>query len=191
MKKVFVSFEEAKEYAQSLGLSSSIEWIAECKIDKPNDIPANPRTVYPDEWEGWGDFLGTGNTRGKNFLPFEEARKRVRSLGLVGYAGWVEYSKNKRPSNIPGNPFLTYKNKGWNGFSDWLGTFLSYEEAKDCVKDLGLKSLSQLINYKKINGLEKMPSQPSMYYKNKGWKGHDDFYGRKKKVLNYVENCLQ
>ena len=54
------------------------------------------------------------------------------------------WSRTERPPDIPGNPWKTYKNAGWNGLADWLGKkkgsqFLPYEEAKKVVNALGLK----------------------------------------------------
>jgi hypothetical protein len=35
---------------------------------------------------------------------------------------WTEYSKSgERPIDIPSNPQNTYKNKGWQGWADFLG----------------------------------------------------------------------
>ena len=43
------------------------------------------------------------------------------------------------------NPYLTYKNKGWVGYGDWLGTgrsegsWKTYKEAREYVHSLKLK----------------------------------------------------
>ncbi|MGI8851880.1 MAG: hypothetical protein ACR2GC_01010 [Methyloceanibacter sp.] len=42
-------------------------------------MPSNPQIAYRSEWKGWGDWLGTGNTK-NSFLPFAEARSIVRGL---------------------------------------------------------------------------------------------------------------
>ena len=82
-----------------------------------------------------------------NWLPFEEARAYVHSLGLISQDQWGSWSKSgNRPPNIPGNPDTAYKNHGWINFGDWLGTgrlgtinrtFRSFEEARDYVRSLG------------------------------------------------------
>ena len=69
--------------------------------------------------------MGTGYIADqyKVYRPFEEARKFARSLKLKGSAGWREFNKSgKRPSDIPANPNNTYKDLGWAGFTDFLGT---------------------------------------------------------------------
>ena len=58
-----------------------------------------------------------------SFLEFNLAREYVRSLGIPSVGKWVEYYKSGlRPSYIPSNPNLVYKNKGWISYMDWLGT---------------------------------------------------------------------
>jgi len=55
-------FGEAREYTRSLGLRTQREWKSWAKgEDCPNDIPFSVESVYSDDWEGWGDFLGTTN----------------------------------------------------------------------------------------------------------------------------------
>src|SRR6187200_1322626 len=57
-KREFRPFEEAREFAHSLGLKSSSEWERYCQSGKrPNDIPSNPSQVYREEWKGEPDWL--------------------------------------------------------------------------------------------------------------------------------------
>ena len=47
----------------------------------------------------------------------------------------------ERPPEIPSNPWVTYKDSGWNGFADWVGKnkrprIFIYEEAKKVVNAL-------------------------------------------------------
>ena len=92
-------------------------------------------------------------------------------------------------SKIPSNPNTTYSNKGWKGWSDFLGKkiistqdkkFKSYNEAKRYVKKLGIKSSTMWRNYIKYNEIEEdMPRMPDWTYKAKGyWKGWKDFLGK-------------
>ena len=84
-------FEEAREFVRSLRLRSSTEWFQYCQGLMPNmgmppsDMPTNPQMVYrTDGWLGYGDWLGTGfiATGSRQYLPFDEARKFVRTLEL-------------------------------------------------------------------------------------------------------------
>lgn len=66
-------FEEARNFARSLGLKSWNEWNAWCKSDnRPQDIPTGPNVIYRQEWKGWGDWLGTGNIApaDREYWPF-------------------------------------------------------------------------------------------------------------------------
>lgn len=120
------SFEEARAFVRSLGLSSTAEWEAYCRSGKrPPDIPSAPRNVYQSEWINWGDFLGTGNVQPAlqkfNFKPFLEAREFVRSLGFSGEAQWREYCQaGLRPADIPVAPERFYKDE-WRTWGDYLG----------------------------------------------------------------------
>jgi hypothetical protein len=73
-------FEEAREFVRGLGLKRKSEWVEWIKSDqKPDDIPASPGTVYKAQWQGWGDWLGTGNVAAQTrvYRPFEEALHRT------------------------------------------------------------------------------------------------------------------
>ena len=73
------SFEEAREYARKLELGSIKEWRVYSPSGKrPNDIPANPDTIYANSgWNGWSDFLGTG--RRLDGRAGNSSKKRARS----------------------------------------------------------------------------------------------------------------
>jgi superfamily II DNA or RNA helicase len=57
--KIYRPFDDAREFARSLGLKSESEWTIYCKSgNKPLDIPNNPDHVYDEEWTWWQDWLG-------------------------------------------------------------------------------------------------------------------------------------
>ena len=62
MKKQFRSFEDAREFAQSLGLKGVKKWREYCiSGNKPSDISSSPHMIYKNKgWTTWGDFLGSG-----------------------------------------------------------------------------------------------------------------------------------
>ena len=119
----FKPFEEARDYAISLGFKNQDEWKAFCATGElPLDIPVDPEGCYRNSgWKTWGDFLGTGTiaTHQREFLPYEEARALVHSEKFQKKAGFEEWKD--RPTNIPRLPSRTYKGKGWRGWGDWLG----------------------------------------------------------------------
>ena len=59
----------------------------------------------------------------EKFLPFEDAKKIVLELKLKSNSEWRIFCKNgQKPQNIPVNPDRTYKEKGWQNWTDWLGS---------------------------------------------------------------------
>jgi hypothetical protein len=133
----FLPFLKARKFARSLKLSSAKKWFAFCKGAmpskgrKPSDIPFDPQRIYKETgWINWGDWLGTGtvSTQTKIYMPFIAARKYVHRLKLSSAAEWLSYCKGKmpgklpKPENIPAYPGQTYKEDGWAGMRDWLGT---------------------------------------------------------------------
>jgi hypothetical protein len=58
----------------------------------------------------------------RKILPFLEARKLARSLGLKGLNAWEKYHKKYNPPTLPYRPSYTYRNDGWVNWMDWLGT---------------------------------------------------------------------
>lgn len=125
-QREFRKFDEAKTFVRNVGFASRIEWEKWLNSDeRPIDIPSNPSKAYKNEWNGWGDFLGTGvvaHTK-KQFKPFVEARIFARQLSLKSKNEWDEWTKQgTRPADIPTEPSRTYKNKGWLNWKDWLGT---------------------------------------------------------------------
>jgi hypothetical protein len=172
-------FEEAREFARSLGLNSQAEWKTYVKSgQKPDDIPAHPNEVYKDVgWNSWGDWLGTGRVHTHDYRPFREAREYVRSLGLKSGTEWRAYVKSgQKPDDIPANPWVAYKDAGWINLNDWLGagrrmgSWRPFEEAREFARSLGLKSLREWQAYA-VSGQkpDDIPSHPSITYKDAGW----------------------
>jgi len=122
----FRSFKNARDYVHSLQLKNEREWILFCKSNKkPKDIPSVPRKHYAKEWRGLGDWLGTYTIapQNKKFRSFKQARIFARKLKLKNHLQWIQYYKTHNfPTDIPTTPNRTYENKGWVGWSNWLGT---------------------------------------------------------------------
>jgi hypothetical protein len=204
-KKEHRSFEEARRFVHGLGIKTREDWKYYCKSGKkPLDIPANPNRTYEKDWNGWGDWLGTGTIASfdKKFRPFEDARQFSHKLGLISQAEWGKYCKSgKKPDDIPSNPNLSYE-KEWKGFGDWLGTgsvaaqnrvYKSFDEAKKFVHSLGLKSVAEWDDYCKSGKKPSdIPTSPSRPYKEH-WKGWGDWLGYENPewVVRRVKELLQ
>jgi len=62
IKKKYRSYEDAREFAQGLNLTSVTQWHEFSKSGKkPEDIPSRPDVVYQrnQKWHTWSEFLGT------------------------------------------------------------------------------------------------------------------------------------
>ncbi len=185
------SYDEAKAFVHPLGIKNIKEWKKYCKSSKkPDDIPANPYNSYKNEPNfSFSDFLGTGVTPAfkRSFLPYDEAKTIVHQLGLRNMSEWAKYLRNKTLLNIPRQPDIYYKDKGWVDWTDWLGEscfknsnqrFVSYEKAKAFVHSLNLSSYSKWREYIKENELPlEIPKYPYNVYANNGWVSWGDFLG--------------
>jgi len=183
----YQSFKNARAFVHSLKLKSEPEWREWCRSGKrPLSIPSNPNITY-DDWAGWGDWLGTGARRG-NWRRFPEARAFARSLNLKSEAEWFAYAKtSEKPNDIPASPKAVYKDDGWAGMGDWLGTniiashlreFLPFKKARAFVRTLGLKSETEWRKYCR-SGKERndIPAAPDRTYAEAGWVGWGDWLG--------------
>lgn len=124
--RVYLPLNEAKKIILPLGLKTVADWQNYCRSgNKPENIPSNLYKVYKSKgWISMGDFLGTGkiSNQKKIFLSFKTSRKFVHKLKLKTSREWRRYSQSgNKPDNIPFNPHIFYKNKGWISIGDWLG----------------------------------------------------------------------
>jgi hypothetical protein len=134
----------------------------------------------------------------RDFRSYKLARAFVRSLKLKSCREWRQFykgqilEKGKLPSDIPANPREIYKNSGWIGFGDWLGTktiaprlrtFRSFKKAREFARALSLKSQREWYQFCRGELTHKetlppdIPTTPSRTYKTKGWKGYSDWLG--------------
>lgn len=148
-KLKYRSFQEARDFARGLKINNTTEWKLYCrnklaKYDKkPFDIPTSPSKIYASiGWKNIKDWLGTRSDI--KYLPFEEAREYVRSLGLKTSSEWQKYCVGKiknqelKPDNIPRNPSAVYK-KEFRNYKDWLNEgLMSFEKAREFVISLNI-----------------------------------------------------
>jgi hypothetical protein len=181
-----------------LGLKNRYEWVIYCSIDdlRPKDIPNKPDEIYK-AWSGWKNWLGSYEK--VPFLDFNEAREKVRAKNLRNTAEWKKWcdwsldSIGIKPPEIPASPHIYYKDTGWNGYNDWLGTenknlnreYRSFDSARKFARNLGLTSSENWLKYCKgdFNHLptkpEDIPTNVSRKYRDIGWNGMNDFLDAK------------
>tara|TARA_B110000114_G_scaffold123373_1_gene129243 strand:- start:220 stop:1344 length:1125 start_codon:yes stop_codon:yes gene_type:complete len=183
----WLSFFEAKKRVWELDLKSKLDWAKYIKSpNKLKKIPNSPRTVYKEEWKGWGDFLGTKTIAPQNklFLTYEKASELVIKLKIKTHGEWTLFKKSSKfqKYNLPKAPEIVYKDKGWKGYPSFFGKIkvekYSFEEAKEYISSKGIKTLKEWHDYSKTDRPEFIPSNPQRLYRDKGWKGWDDFLGK-------------
>ena len=195
----FLPFDGALAVARSLGLANIFEWQQWCKKGmRPLNVPTNPHKTYKNGgWQGWGHWLGTGNTKHHRataaaFLPFTEALAVAQSLNLANQKEWRVWCKEgMRPPNVPTCPDRTYKNGGWQGWGHWLGTgnqhtnqytkekeFLPFPEAVAVAQSLWLASAFECKQWRK-EGMRpaNVPACPRKVYNSRGWHGWGHWLG--------------
>src|SRR5690606_15274381 len=60
-KRIYRSYSAASAWAKKEGIRTSTQWKRYRQAGMlPADIPSNPEAAYSDEWQSWGEFLGTG-----------------------------------------------------------------------------------------------------------------------------------
>jgi len=173
-------FFEAREFVRSLSLKSQSDWLSYCKSGKkPKDIPYAPGRTYKKEWDGVGDWLGTGfiAAKNRNYRSFDECKKFVHTLNLKNNNEWrIFHKSNKKPKDIPSDPVEVYK-KEWTSWGDFLGTgrialaqiqYRSFSDAKKFIRSLGFRNKEEWINYVKSGKKPKdIPSAPWVVYSKK------------------------
>ena len=178
-------FAEVREFARGLKLTSFTAWRIWWAENRPEGIPSNPYKIYK-EWRSWGDFLGTGYMHEKEYLPFEEVRALARSLGLKNQKEWFFCWQASRPEGVPCGVEREYKDSGWKGWGDFLGTgnlspqgraFLTFAEARKFARSLKLKNFLEWNEWYKTNRPANIPSNPNVMYKDSGWAGYGDWLG--------------
>jgi hypothetical protein len=123
----------------------------------------------------------------KQFRSFKDARAFVRKLDLKNQKKWNEFRISKQmPDDLPSNPNYTYKNKGWAGYGDFLGTgniapkdmsFQSFTDVKNFVQKLRLNSRKEWNEYCKSGTKpDNIPQKVERTYK-KEWTSWGDFLG--------------
>ena len=118
---------------------------------------------------------------GAKLIPWKTARAAVQRLGFKEQDEWEEWVMDNKPGItsrhhwlMPDEPDVAYVE--WAGWDDWLGVPLGYNEAREVVKKLGVKSQEMWWAYSREHADEllslRVPSRPHLHYKG-DWKGYD------------------
>ena len=193
----YVNYQKASEFAQVNNIKSSTEWR---KFSLPPNVPISPDHIYKyTGWVNWGEFLGTGVIQSqqmwKYYAKYDEAIKILRTKypgKFQTVSDWTKNNKDIIPDRfkIPSSPNKIYKNRGWKGWSQFLGVkiattaerqFISLKETKELLRKKGIKDKAGYIklyhSFRKMinNQVHYIPSAPHLVWKD--WKGYRDLFG--------------
>lgn len=124
-KKKRMTYEQAKQYVQALGIKTQHEFFAWRKSgQRPDTIPPDPNRAYI-AFKSWGEFLGTGRiaNQNKTYRNYEDAKAFLKPLHITSLKNFRElYAMGIIPKDIPKNPYAYYsKHKYWISFADFFG----------------------------------------------------------------------
>lgn len=167
-------FDQSRQYARSLNLSSYTDWLmfimdARLSNNKPILLPERPDLYYKltNDWTSWGDFLNIPNSsitiiepnpQARYYLSYNDAKAFVRTLGLKHQYEWKLYTdcpKSKFYYNYAGDlcirkPITIPVNvqKHYSDSNEWVSwyDFLGTEEKKNYL----LSELSDIAKQNKI-----------------------------------------
>lgn len=178
----YLSYDKAKKW---IGLNlKSVDTSIKYKNLKnlPDFLPHRPERYFKNKgWISWGDYLSTNriaNQYKKNiFLSYEKCSEFAKNNNIKTIKEWKDFDL---PFNIPKDPRLSYKNKGWVDWGTFLGTnriqdnkkaekYLSYNNAKLWIlNNLSVKTQKIWKELVKMNKIpEIIPNHPEIYYSKK------------------------
>ena len=180
---VHYEFSVAKEKSLAMRCVSQADW--KRKTSSIDEFPSNPEKTYSEDgWNGWSDFLGTPiiATNVREYLTFEECRQFMVEKKIKTK---TQFDKQKAdfPINIPRAPQHKYSETGFKNWPHFLSQndtdFLNYNEAKTLIQPMCLKSANEYREkFSKRELPDRLPSNPSQKYKDKGWESWGEFLGK-------------
>jgi superfamily II DNA or RNA helicase len=177
-KKLYPTLKEAKKAVRRLNIHNEREYRKNRHLD--TRLPATPYRFYKDlGWKSFPDYCG--NIYEEKYSSYSEAKKAVKRLGIKSGR---EYSRRyKEDPRLPSDPKSKYHGIGWKDFYSFLDSkkrslYKNIEDAKQSVMKLGMKNREEYVTQKRYKEDGSLPSQPNVFYKNRGWKDWNDYIPR-------------
>ena len=175
--KEFFSFEDAQKLVQSMKIESMDHYHLLRKKGLLPNMPARPDKIYKNKgWVNWRHFFGKVE---KEFLSFEEAQKLVQSMNILSSTQYNSFKKNGLfpEDNMNATPSKFYKDKGWKGWKDFLGTtkMMKYNQAKKyAIHEAKVNTVEEFIEWLNSDQVPlKFPQNPAEFYEE--WTNAKDF----------------
>lgn len=187
--RIFLNIDDIKKLLKEYKINTKNKYFKFYNNNKYNfSIPSSPISYY--NLSSWNILFN--KTDNKNYLIYEDAKNIVHSMNIKSQKEWyILCKKNKIPANIPKTPNKFYKN--WISWNDWLNhnvtpykKFISYNDAKNYLKNIGLTSLQEYHDYLICNNINFLPLNPITFYGTE-YKSCDDFLNYNIKNKSYGE----
>lgn len=135
-----------------------------------------------------GRKTGSGRQPGV-WLSYEDAKRVVHALGFSSRTSWEQYLRGNIINGVPRGPQGYYKDNGWCGWGDFLGTgriqdqkvhegFLPYAEARQYLSKFKFTGESDFYPWSKTDARPIfIPASPRKTYLKSGWISMGDFLG--------------
>lgn len=189
---VTCSYVEARAAARKYGIRSETDYQARYKEVPGVKLPACPNEKWPEEWEGWWEFLG----KGPNFCTYAEARRAVRKFKVRNGADYYARYKEIAAATGLSLPCAPHKNNTfpeWTCWADFLGHgprpqkgFSTYSEVRRALRRAKVRDQKDYqARYKEIaaaTGLV-IPSHPQSTYSSE-WRSWPEYLSRPR-----IRNC--
>ena len=101
--KLFLSFNEAKQYVTNLKLTQESEYINYIEDNNINFLPKRPDYVYRENWKGYLDFLGC-ETNKKSFG--ERKIKEYLEMNSISFIKEKKFETCKKINHLPFDFYL-------------------------------------------------------------------------------------
>ena len=137
-KHNYFNYEDAKKFIKKFNFKKFDDYAEYIRSHKRDlRLPSKPMLKYKNKgWINIAEFLGTKKVYKGNWLSYKEAEKFAHRLKIKKAFQW---SKIKRPLNIPRSPNLIYKGKGWKNWSTFLNANIREVSNKEYVSQNILK----------------------------------------------------
>lgn len=192
-KKIYRSFQKAKEAAQRLGIKNSMEYREKFKQDPL--LIHNPQ-IYP-EFTDWADFLGNSSLRKIKqrqkkilILPYETYEEICAAVRKLGIKTAEEYGRRYREDiRLPCHPEKFTEFEGWPhllGKEHKTPKYETFDEICRAVQNLKIPNVRQY--RKKYKEDPRLPSTPQTYEGFTSWRCLFE-YARVKKLYETLDQA--
>lgn len=175
----FFEYEDARLRSRAMKCNSISDW--KRKTADIEEFPSHPDGTYKDYGFDWSDFLDTDikATNVREYRSFEDCRELMFTMNIKTKTQF-DGIKDQLPPDVPRAPHWTYREKGFKNYPHFFSQrdtdFLEFIDARTLVRSLKFNSVAEYRAAASAKSLpDRLPSNPSKYYKDKGWNGWTDF----------------